>query len=298
MVASRSRVVKAKFLARFKLVLPFLFPTNGMSPPRTPKRGRTKDNEKPVVVSPYFSKIDSSPVVSPYRFSAVPHDGEKPAPCSPLRDLDNEDDEDNDPDEYDENLAQDPLFLFHFRTMFDLYQRLYAAKPIMIQETVADDPWKLLVAVTLLNKTAGKLAIPVFYTIMKQWPTPWALSQAPHSVLSDLLRPLGCYDIRANRLTCLSSACLLDPPCVTDLRPTNILITVPNAHLHSPGTQRSRYPPTPISHLPGTGPYALDSYRIFCIQESDEWKRVMPSDKELVRFLVSFLALTLLLLAE
>lgn len=122
---------------------------------------------------------------------------------------------------------------------------------------------------------------------------------APHSVLSDLLRPLGCYDIRANRLTCLSSAYLLDPPCVTDLRPTKILITAPNAHLHSPGTQRSRYPPTPISHLPGTGPYALDSYRIFCIQESDEWKRVMPSDKELVRFLVSFLALTLALrLAE
>ncbi|KAL4268156.1 HhH-GPD domain-containing protein [Pleurotus pulmonarius] len=256
-----------------------------MSPPRTPKRRRPKDNES-LTVSPYFWKIHSSPDISPYRFSAILHydDHLKPTPRSTLRDLAEDEDHDHSGED-DENLVEDPLFLFHFRISLDLYQRLYATKPNMIQEIVAEDPWKVLVAVTLLNKTAGKLAIPVFHTIMKLWPTPWALSQAPHSVLEDLLHPLGCYVIRANRLTCLSSAYLLDPPCVTDLRPTNILITAPNSHLHSPGTERSRYPPTPISHLPGTGPYALDSYRIFCIPESDEWKRVMPSDKELVRFL-------------
>lgn len=48
---------------------------------------------------------------------------------------------------------------------------------------------------------------------------------------------------------------------------------------------RERYPPTCISHLPGSGPYALDSYRIFCGAE-DEWKVVAPADKELVKYLV------------
>jgi len=51
-----------------------------------------------------------------------------------------------------------------------------------------------------------------------------------------------------------------------------------------PQKMRQRYPPTAISHLPGSGPYALDSYRIFCT-DPHEWKSVIPSDKELVRYL-------------
>jgi len=45
------------------------------------------------------------------------------------------------------------------------------------QEKIADDSWKVLIAVTLLNKTTGKLAIPVFWTIVEKWPTPLHLSQ-------------------------------------------------------------------------------------------------------------------------
>jgi methyl-CpG-binding domain protein 4 len=47
----------------------------------------------------------------------------------------------------------------------------------VLSESVADDPWKLLISVTLLNKTSGKLAIPVFWDILNKWPTPLALSQ-------------------------------------------------------------------------------------------------------------------------
>jgi len=36
-----------------------------------------------------------------------------------------------------------------------------------ISECVADDPWKLLVAEMLLNKTAGRVAVPVFSTSME-----------------------------------------------------------------------------------------------------------------------------------
>lgn len=132
-----------------------------MSPPRTPKRRRTKDTEKPVV-SPYFSKIYSSPVVSPYRFSAVPHDGKKPASCAPLRDLDGEDDEDNDPDVYDEKLARDPLFPFHFRTFFDLYQRLYAAKPIMIQGGIRGLVTCVYAQLISLDRNGGRRPMEAF----------------------------------------------------------------------------------------------------------------------------------------
>jgi hypothetical protein len=46
------------------------------------------------------------------------------------------------------------------------------------------------------------------------------------------------------------------------------------------------YPPTHVSHYPGSGKYALDSYRIFCMGRG-EWKKVCSNDKELRRYLVS-----------
>ena len=50
------------------------------------------------------------------------------------------------------------------------------------------------------------------------------------------------------------------------------------------------YPPTHISHYPGSGKYALDSYRIFCMGKG-EWKKVSSDDKELRRYLVSWFIL-------
>ncbi|KAJ7235875.1 DNA glycosylase [Mycena haematopus] len=164
-----------------------------------------------------------------------------------------------------------------------LHERLIQLKPCLIQETVAnlnDGPWKLLVAVTLLNKTAGKLAIPVFWSIMAAWPTAWALSQAPESEIVALIRPLGTQNVRAKRLIDLSRIYLQDPPSLRDERPSRAM-----GPPISP-KKRQKYPPTPISHLPGAGVYALDSYRIFCSgPASQEWKDVNPSDKELIRYL-------------
>ena len=54
-----------------------------------------------------------------------------------------------------------------------------------------------------------------------------------------------------------------------------------------------------IAHLPGVGPYALDSFRIFCRDQfrgiscyddnkevtQPEWKRVVPTDKDLKAYL-------------
>jgi len=99
-----------------------------------------------------------------------------------------------------------------------------------------------------------------------------------------LIRHLGTQCVRSRRLILLSKAYLQEPPSIYDLRSSS-------ANKTRSLSATTAYPATPISHLPGTGRYALDSYRIFCTQKhdlnSDEWKTVLPTDKELVRYLVS-----------
>jgi hypothetical protein len=92
-------------------------------------------------------------------------------------------------------LTDSPGYAAFFLTSLDRYERLLDAKPVLIQgviapqyflshlsivhvpECVADDPWKLLIAVMLLNKTAGRVAVPIFWRLIKRWPTPESLAQ-------------------------------------------------------------------------------------------------------------------------
>lgn len=174
----------------------------------------------------------------------------------------------------------------------------------LLEEQIAESPWKLLVVVTLLNKTAGKLAIPTFWKILAKWPTPLELSKgkgvrsfdrlwfhilfhlADEEELVSMIRHLGTQTIRAKRLINLSRAYIREPPSAYDLR------TSAKRASFFENSEGASYPATPISHLPGTGPYALDSYRIFCTIHDDptceEWKLVMPTDKELIRYLVCY----------
>jgi methyl-CpG-binding domain protein 4 len=111
-----------------------------------------------------------------------------------------------------------------------------------------------------------------------------------------MIQPLGLQAIRAKRLIELSAAYLQEPPShdrhypSRAYRATHSLSSPPSSPVSTPPSspsKRKRYPPTPISHLPGTGPYALDSYRIFCANpDNDAWKEVMPTDKELIKYLV------------
>jgi endonuclease III-like uncharacterized protein len=155
-------------------------------------------------------------------------------------------------------------------------------------EEVADDPFKLIVATMLLNKTTGRAAIPVFRILMSQWPNPekmvegsyirmcstlilsFLLFAVPESTLEHLLHPLGLSNIRAKRLIELSRMYISSPPSIQVLHKS----------------RAKGEPPTPISHLPGVGKYAIDSYRIFCVP-GEEWKEVRPTDKPLCRYLVS-----------
>lgn len=92
-----------------------------------------------------------------------------------------------------------------------------------------------------------------------------------------VIRSLGLQRTRSRRLILLSKIYVEDPPNPANLRPSTFKVF------------GESYTPTPVSHLPGSGAYALDSYRIFYSGEGcnpEEWKSVMPSDKELVRYLV------------
>ncbi|GLB36282.1 putative DNA glycosylase [Lyophyllum shimeji] len=233
----------------------------------TPRR--TKTANRAVTLSPYFSRAG---YIAPHTTALQSDSGFVS-------------DDGDDDDSFDSELFPcDPLFCYYFRSFLVLYRQLAVLKPALMQERVSDDPWKLLVAVTLLNKTSGRLAILVFWKIIGKWATPWALSQADTAELTAIIQSLGTQNIRARRLINLSKRYLEDPPRLPDLRPST-----PRAPSSCCPPKRDRYPPTPISHLPGAGPYALDSYRIFCTvghpSTAEEWKIVMPSDKELIRYL-------------
>ncbi|XP_069721906.1 methyl-CpG-binding domain protein 4 isoform X2 [Phaenicophaeus curvirostris] len=117
----------------------------------------------------------------------------------------------------------------------------------LIQETLFHDPWKLLIATIFLNKTSGKMAIPVLWEFLKKYPSPEITRTADWKEMSELLKPLGLYELRAKTIIRFSDEYL---------------------------SKRWKYP----IELHGIGKYGNDSYRIFCV---NEWKEVQPQDHKL-----------------
>ncbi|KAM9374458.1 methyl-CpG-binding domain protein 4 [Phaethornis superciliosus] len=117
----------------------------------------------------------------------------------------------------------------------------------LIQETLFHDPWKLLIATIFLNKTSGKMAIPVLWEFLKKYPSPEVTRAADWKEMSELLRPLGLYELRAKTIIKFSDEYL---------------------------SKQWKYP----IELHGIGKYGNDSYRIFCV---NEWQEVQPQDHKL-----------------
>ncbi|XP_074406365.1 methyl-CpG-binding domain protein 4 isoform X1 [Zonotrichia albicollis] len=117
----------------------------------------------------------------------------------------------------------------------------------LIQETLFHDPWKLLIATIFLNKTSGKMAIPVLWEFLRKYPSPEVARAADWKEMSELLKPLGLYELRAKTIIRFSGEYL---------------------------SKAWRYP----IELHGIGKYGNDSYRIFCV---NEWKEVQPQDHKL-----------------
>ncbi|XP_051011089.1 methyl-CpG-binding domain protein 4 isoform X2 [Acomys russatus] len=120
----------------------------------------------------------------------------------------------------------------------------------LVQETLFHDPWKLLIATIFLNRTSGKMAIPVLWEFLEKYPSAEVARTADWRDVSDLLKPLGLYDLRAKTIIRFSDEYLTKP---------------------------WRYP----IELHGIGKYGNDSYRIFCV---NEWKQVHPEDHKLNKY--------------
>lgn len=174
----------------------------------------------------------------------------------------------------------------------------------LIQEKLANDPFRLLVAVTFLIRTHGKHAIPVFFELMERYPTPESLAAADKEEIVPIIRHLGLQNQRATTYQTYAQIWRADPPArgkryavrgyPTKSSGRNIL----KDEVLSDDDGREAWE---IGHMT-QGPYALDSWRIFCRDKlrgvaqgwngegteggfQPEWMRVVPEDKELRAFL-------------
>ena len=173
----------------------------------------------------------------------------------------------------------------------------------LMQERLAHDPFRLLIATIFLNKTPGERAMPVFYQLMSRYPTPLDLANAELSDITTIIYGLGFQNQRARKCVALAQ-CWIERAPQRGKRYKKLIYpskgdgkNVGNDEFVDDTDVRVGWE---ISHLPGLGPYSHDSWRMFCrdklrgVAESwngegnadnqnfePEWKRVVPLDKEL-----------------
>ncbi|KAJ6139875.1 hypothetical protein N7471_006361 [Penicillium samsonianum] len=176
----------------------------------------------------------------------------------------------------------------------------------LIQEQLAHDPFRLLIATIFLNRTRGGVALPILFKVFERYPTIEAMAEADLPELVSMINCLGFQNQRARKCITLAQTWLSDPPNKSKRY----------RKLHYPRKLDGRNVGREecideedlrvaweIAHLPGVGAYSLDSWRIFCRDElrgkaSDwkgtdatevgfvpEWKCVLPHDKELRAYL-------------
>ena len=74
----------------------------------------------------------------------------------------------------------------------------------LLQEIYQDDPWKMLVCCILLNLTKRQQVDGIRHELFSKYPTPKDMMRAKHSELVDIIKPLGLYNTRADRLIKMS----------------------------------------------------------------------------------------------
>ncbi|KAM7187135.1 hypothetical protein V8F33_011393 [Rhypophila sp. PSN 637] len=191
----------------------------------------------------------------------------------------------------------------------------------LIQEELASDPFRLLVAITFLIRTSGKSAIPVFRELISRFPTPAAIAIADPAEITVLVHPLGLSVVRTAKIQKYARLWLTNPPC----KERRYLVkNYPRPGDGDFATAGQEFGPEQdtlctggdedsdsavvrrkagvgyaweIGHLT-QGRYALDSWRIFCrdvlLGRAEDWKgkgreagfqpewmRTLPEDKEL-----------------
>ncbi|KAL1969904.1 hypothetical protein VTN77DRAFT_7413 [Rasamsonia byssochlamydoides] len=154
---------------------------------------------------------------------------------------------------------------------------LDAAAYGLAEEEFANNAFHLLIVCIFLNKTPGERAIPRARAFLKRFDTPNALAKAKYEEVFPYFKPLGLYR-RVQWVIDLARTWCEDPP-----RPHRIHV--------------KRYKETcirsEVAHLKGVGNYANDAWRIFCKDrlygrenpDRPEWKKVTPTDKELIAYI-------------
>ncbi|KAH8602964.1 DNA glycosylase [Bisporella sp. PMI_857] len=174
----------------------------------------------------------------------------------------------------------------------------------LIQERLANNPFRLLIAVTFLIKTRGKDAIPVYFELMNKYPTPEALATASKEDIVPIIHHLGLQNQRAGTYQTYGKIWIENPPVKDKRYPVR---GYPNPdsgrdikrdEILDDADERDAWE---IGHMT-QGSYSLDSWRIFCRDKlrgvarswngegtesgfQPEWMRVLPEDKELRAFL-------------
>ncbi|KAI2616600.1 DNA glycosylase [Hypoxylon sp. NC1633] len=178
---------------------------------------------------------------------------------------------------------------------------LNAPKFGLIQEDLAADPFRLLIAVTFLRRVKGKQAIPVFYKLMSKYPTPRDLAEADTNDIVAMIKHLGLAVVRATAIQTYARIWIKTPPragvrhSVKNYPKASDGIEIRGGE--ALGMENPRPSEWEIGHMT-QGRYAIDSWRIFCRdvllgraedwrgrgregEFQPEWMRVHPEDKEL-----------------
>jgi methyl-CpG-binding domain protein 4 len=191
-----------------------------------------------------------------------------------------------------------------------MFPSLSASTFGLVQERLSQEPFRVLVAVIFLNQTRGSISIPYCEALFSVYKSPEEFSNADSDALVNFIRPLGLQNKRAEAIIKLARAWVenspkkgkryrrLDYPAKDDGKDVK--------KAEEPLTDDDPRSAWEIAHLPGLGPYAIDSWRIFCrdvlrglhcgltsldtdkeyeLEMSQEWTRVEPLDKELRMYL-------------
>ncbi len=172
----------------------------------------------------------------------------------------------------------------------------------LMQERLAHDPFRLLIATIFLNKTPGERAMPVFYKLMEKYPGPEALASAEVADITAMIQMLGFQNQRARKIVSMAKKWVEAPPGSEKRYGKRDYPTKGDGRNVKEGEvldEEDERVAWEISHLPGIGAYAHDSWRMFCRdlllgraegwngegtsrkEFEPEWKRVLPLDKEL-----------------
>jgi len=120
---------------------------------------------------------------------------------------------------------------------------------LMVQQQIKNE-WEHMVGVIMLNQTGRKPVKHVLPKFLKKFPTPRKLLNSTTDEVIDIIKPLGMYKIRENRLRRMSQDYLT-------------------------------WDKDDATKLYGIGKYGSDSYEIFFKNN----RNVKPTDKELIRYL-------------